>query len=88
MSLITRISVAQWESVRKVRDGLTRDELFGFLTTKLNGVVGLPSRAVARLATGHQVAAILASSHPFLSTLYFGIHPFRLNGHQTIRQGD
>lgn len=31
--------VSQWESVRKVRDGITRDDLFGFLTTEPNGVV-------------------------------------------------
>lgn len=34
------IWVSQWESVRKVKDGLTRDDLFGFLTTEPNGVVG------------------------------------------------
>lgn len=33
------IWVADWESVRKVKDGLTRDDLFGFLTTEPNGVV-------------------------------------------------
>lgn len=33
------IWVAQWQSVRKVKDGLTRDDLFGFLTTEPNGVV-------------------------------------------------
>ncbi len=34
------IWVSQWESVRKVKDGLTSDDLFGFLTTEPNGVVG------------------------------------------------
>jgi len=33
------IWVSQWESVRKVKDGLTRDDLFGFLTTEPNGLV-------------------------------------------------
>ena len=32
--------VSQWESVRKVRDGLTHDDLFAFLTTDPNSVVG------------------------------------------------
>ena len=34
------ISVPQWESVRKVKDGLTVDDLFAFLTCEPNGVVG------------------------------------------------
>ncbi len=29
----------QWQSVRKVRDGLTTDDLYGFLTTDPNNVV-------------------------------------------------
>jgi putative SOS response-associated peptidase YedK len=29
-----------WTSVRKVREGLTTNDLFGFLTTALNDVVG------------------------------------------------
>ena len=29
----------EWTSVRKVKDGETMDELFGFLTTEANGVV-------------------------------------------------
>lgn len=33
------IWVPQWESVRKVKDGLTVDDLYGFLTTDANGVV-------------------------------------------------
>jgi putative SOS response-associated peptidase YedK len=33
------IWVAQWESVRKVKDGLTTDDLYGFLTTEPNAVV-------------------------------------------------
>jgi putative SOS response-associated peptidase YedK len=33
------IWVAAWESVRKVKDGLTRDDPFGLLTTQPNGVV-------------------------------------------------
>jgi putative SOS response-associated peptidase YedK len=33
------IWVPQWESVRKVRDGLTTDDLYGFLTTEPNAVV-------------------------------------------------
>ncbi|TWG90294.1 putative SOS response-associated peptidase YedK [Mesorhizobium sp. J18] len=34
------IWVSQWESVRKVKDGLVRADLYGFLTTEPNGVVG------------------------------------------------
>lgn len=34
------IWVPQWESVRKVREGLTTNDLFGFLTTEPNDVVG------------------------------------------------
>lgn len=33
------IYVPQWESVRKVRDGLETLDLYGFLTTEPNGVV-------------------------------------------------
>lgn len=29
----------QWQSVRKVKDGLTTDDLYGFLTTDPNGLV-------------------------------------------------
>ncbi|WP_137157438.1 SOS response-associated peptidase [Rhizobium sp. FKL33] len=32
--------VPQWESVRKVKDGLIKADLYGFLTTEPNGVVG------------------------------------------------
>ncbi len=33
------IWVPQWESVRKVKDGLTNDDLYGFLTTEPNEIV-------------------------------------------------
>jgi putative SOS response-associated peptidase YedK len=33
------IWVPQWESVRKVREGLTTNDLFAFLTTEPNAVV-------------------------------------------------
>jgi len=33
------IHVPQWQSVRKVKDGLTTDDLYGFLTTDANNVV-------------------------------------------------
>lgn len=33
------IHVPQWTSVRKVKDGPTTDDLYGFLTTDLNGLV-------------------------------------------------
>lgn len=33
------IHVPQWQSVRKVKDGLTTDDLYGFLTTEPNAVV-------------------------------------------------
>ncbi|MDP9790768.1 putative SOS response-associated peptidase YedK [Agrobacterium tumefaciens] len=33
------IHVPQWQSVRKVRDGLTTDDLYGFLTTDPNDLV-------------------------------------------------
>ncbi len=33
------IHVPQWKSVRKVRDGLTTDDLYGFLTTDPNAIV-------------------------------------------------
>lgn len=33
------IWVEQWESVRKVKEGLTKNDLFGFLTTEPNAVV-------------------------------------------------
>ncbi|QRM55579.1 SOS response-associated peptidase [Sinorhizobium sp. BG8] len=33
------IWVPQWESVRKVKDGLIKADLFGFLTTEPNGIV-------------------------------------------------
>lgn len=32
--------VPQWESVRKVKEGMTRNDLFAFLTTEPNGIVG------------------------------------------------
>jgi len=35
------IHVPQWQSVRKVRDGLTTDDLYGFLTTDSNSLVKL-----------------------------------------------
>jgi len=31
--------VPRWQSVRKVRDGLTTDDLYGFLTTDPNDLV-------------------------------------------------
>lgn len=34
------IWVSQWESVRKVKEGLVKTDLFGFLTTEPNSVVG------------------------------------------------
>ena len=34
------IWVPQWESVRKVKEGLIKADLYGFLTTEPNGVVG------------------------------------------------
>lgn len=33
------IHVSQWQSVRKVKDGLTADDLYGFLTTDPNDLV-------------------------------------------------
>ena len=33
------LHVPQWQSVRKVRDGLTTDDLYGFLTTDPNALV-------------------------------------------------
>lgn len=33
------VHVPQWTSVRKVKDGLTTDDLYGFLTTDPNNVV-------------------------------------------------
>jgi putative SOS response-associated peptidase YedK len=33
------IHVPRWQSVRKVKDGLTTDDLYGFLTTNPNGLV-------------------------------------------------
>lgn len=33
------VHVPQWQSVRKVKDGLTTDDLYAFLTTKPNAVV-------------------------------------------------
>ncbi len=33
------VHVPQWQSVRKVKDGLTTDDLYAFLTTSPNGVV-------------------------------------------------
>ncbi|WP_313617995.1 SOS response-associated peptidase [Agrobacterium sp.] len=33
------IQVPQWQSVRKVKDGMTSDDLYGFLTTDPNAVV-------------------------------------------------
>lgn len=33
------LHVPQWTSVRKVKDGLTTDDLYGFLTTDANGLV-------------------------------------------------
>ncbi|EHK79410.1 hypothetical protein SM0020_03550 [Sinorhizobium meliloti CCNWSX0020] len=38
-SLFAGIHVPQWQSVRKVRDGLTTDDLYGFLTTDPNDLV-------------------------------------------------
>ncbi len=34
------IWVSQWESVRKVKEGLVTTDLFGFLTADPNGIVG------------------------------------------------
>lgn len=34
------IWVPQWESVRKIKEGLVKTDLFGFLTTEPNGIVG------------------------------------------------
>lgn len=34
------IWVPQWESVRKVKEGLIKADLYGFLTTEPNGIVG------------------------------------------------
>lgn len=39
LAFFAGIWTAQWESVRKVRDGLTKDDLFGFLTTDPNALV-------------------------------------------------
>lgn len=33
------IHVPQWQSFRKVKDGLTTDDVYGFLTTDLNDLV-------------------------------------------------
>lgn len=33
------VHVPQWKSVRKVKDGLTTDDLYGFLTTDANDLV-------------------------------------------------
>lgn len=51
------IWVQQWESVRKVKDGLTRDDLFGFLTTEPNSVVAPihPKAMPVILATDDEV---------------------------------
>lgn len=44
--------VPGWESVRKVKDGLTKDDLFAFLTTDPNDVVGaVHSKAMPVLLT-------------------------------------
>ncbi|MCO5081606.1 MAG: SOS response-associated peptidase [Rhizobiaceae bacterium] len=44
--------VPGWESVRKVKDGLTKDDLFAFLTTEPNDVVGaVHSKAMPVLLT-------------------------------------
>lgn len=39
LAFFAGIWVADWTSVRKVRDGLTTLDLFGFLTTEPNGIV-------------------------------------------------
>lgn len=39
LMFIAGIHVPQWKSVRKVRDGLTTDDLYGFLTTDPNDIV-------------------------------------------------
>lgn len=39
MSGHTGIHVPQWKSVRKVREGLTTDDLYGFLTTDPNDLI-------------------------------------------------
>jgi putative SOS response-associated peptidase YedK len=33
------VHVPQWTSVRKIKDGLTADDLYGFLTTDPNNIV-------------------------------------------------
>lgn len=40
LAFFAGIWVPQWESVRKVKDGLTVNDLYGFLTTDPNGIVG------------------------------------------------
>ena len=54
----------QWTSVRKVKDGETTDDLFAFLTTEPNGIVGpIHSKAMpVILTTPDQVAQWLSSS--------------------------
>lgn len=50
------VHVPQWQSVRKVKDGLTRDDLYAFLTTEPNAVVApIHSRMPVLLLTREEV---------------------------------
>lgn len=39
LMLFAGLHVPQWKSARKVKDGLTTDDLYGFLTTDANALV-------------------------------------------------
>lgn len=53
------IWVPQWESVRKVKEGLIKADLYGFLTTEPNGVVGpVHEKAMPVMLTTDQEAEV------------------------------
>lgn len=63
--------IPEWESVRKVRDGLTKNDLFAFLTTEPNGVVGpIHQKAMpVILSTQDEVETWLTASWETAKTL-------------------
>lgn len=63
MAFFAGIWVPQWESVRKVKEGLITTDLFGFLTCEPNGVVGPihPKAMPAILTTKEETSAWLTA---------------------------
>ncbi|MGR6430449.1 SOS response-associated peptidase [Rhizobium sp. PAMB 3174] len=63
LAFFAGIWVPQWESVRKVKEGLITTDLFGFLTCEPNGIVGPihPKAMPAILTTKEEITAWLSA---------------------------